>query len=794
MIESQILTLACSAPWRATDKATMRFCWHGHLVWGHLLVAVSAAAADVPSAIEASDATDSHLPQPALKLSPGLTPQAEGEAGRATFITADHISGREDVETVAEGHVEMRRAANTLSADRLTYWPVEDEMEAVGNVRLTKNADIMTGPHLRLQMTDSLGFFDQPHYAIKRMAKNKSPFALPQEPVTATGDASRLDFEGEGHYRLAAATYSTCAPPGRDWYVQADEIRLDYDREVGDASSVKVVFKNAPIFYSPWLSFSLNGRRKSGFLAPTFGSTSTSGLDFTLPWYWNIAPDMDATISARLMTKRGMQVNGEFRYLEPNGATPFENHARVEFLPNDNITHKNRSAYAIIHNQILAPNITGQINVNGASDDTYFTDLSSRLSVTSQTNLVRQGILSYGGGWYSATMQALRYQTLQDPAAPVTVPYYMMPQIMLTAARPDLPAGMAFNFSGEYVNFGHPTLVQGRRAMVYPQVSLPLQTSAFFLTPKVGVHVTRYSLQDQAAGSPDQVSRQVPIVSVDSGVVMERNVDWQGHSLIQTLEPRFYYVKIPYRDQSQIPVYDSGVATFNFTQMFSENRYVGNDRIGDANQITAAAVSRLIDPATGSELMRGAVGQRYYFNSQQVTLPGEAARTDRKTDLLATFSGRVMPRAFLDAGWQYSPSRHETEVVNLGARYQPEINKVVNAGYRFTRDQIKQIDLSAQWPLWGGWYAVTRYNYSIKDHKLIEALGGLEYDGGCWVARLVVHRLATLTGASTSAIFFQLELNGLAQIGSNPIDMLKRNIPGYGIINQPTADPIFGAY
>jgi LPS-assembly protein len=369
----------------------------------------------------------------------------------------------------------------------------------------------------------------------------------------------------------------------------------------------------------------------------------------------------------------------------------------------------------------------------------------------------------------------------------------MLPQATLSVVRPDLPGGLVFNFSGEFVNFGHPTLVEGKRILAYPQISLPLQTSAFFLTPKLGLHVTRYNLQDQGAGVPNQISRQMPIFSVDTGVVMERDVTWQGRSLTQTLEPRLYYVKIPYRDQSQIPVFDSGLADFNFAQMFSENRYVGNDRIGDANQITAATVSRLIDPATGSELVRAAVGQRFYFNSQQVTLPDEVARTDRKTDLLATFSGQVMPKTYLDAGWQYSPSLHHTEVLNLGVRYQPEINKVINAGYRFTRDQIKQIDFSAQWPVFGGWYAIGRYNYSIQDRKLIEGLAGLEYDGGCWVARLVLHRLVTGTGTSSSAMFFQLELNGLARIGSNPVDMLKRNIPGYGVINQPTADPIFGA-
>jgi LPS-assembly protein len=253
-----------------------------------------------------------------------------------------------------------------------------------------------------------------------------------------------------------------------------------------------------------------------------------------------------------------------------------------------------------------------------------------------------------------------------------------------------------------------------------------------------------------------------------------------------------YYVWIPYRDQSKIPVFDSGLADLNFAQMFTENRYSGSDRIGDADQVTAALTSRVIDPATGAEVARGAIGQRFYSNSQRVTLPSEVARTASKTDILAGLSGQVMRHTWVDIGWQYSPSLRHTERHNVGVRYQPEINKVVNAGYRFTRDQIEQIDVSAQWPLSGHWYAVGRYNYSSRENSLIEGLAGVEYDGGCWVARLVLHRLATKTGSASTAIYFQLELNGLARIGSNPVDMLKRNIPGYGIINQPAAAPIFG--
>jgi LPS-assembly protein len=765
----------------------MRFRWYGHLVWGYFLFAVGTAVADEP---RSADAATTDATQSRLTLSHQLNQPGSSQSG-AMFISADHISGHEDVKTVAVGNVEMRRDDTELTSDRLTYWPVEDEMEAVGHVRLTRDTSVMTGPYLRLKVSESLGYLDQPYYQFKEKPKKEaSPLALARKPLTASGEARRLDFEGKNHYRLTSATYSTCAPSRRDWYAEANQITLDYDREVGKASSAKIYFKGTPILYSPWLSFSLNNRRKTGLLAPTYGTTSTGGIDLTLPWYWNIAPNMDATISPRLMSKRGVQFNGEIRYLEPT----FNGETHIEYLPNDRITHTNRSAYSIVHNQILAPGLTGVINFNGASDDTYFTDLSSRLSVTSQTNLLRQGMLAYSGGWWSASIQALRYQTLQDPSAPVTEPYRMLPQALLTAVRPDLPAGLTFNFSGEYVDFSHPTLVEGSRFIAYPQISLPLQTSAIFVTPKIGIHVTRYNLRNQAAGVPDQINREVPIFSVDSGVVMERSVDWLGHSLTQTLEPRFYYVRIPYRDQSQIPVFDTAVADFNFAQMFSENRYAGSDRIGDANQITTAVTSRLIDPNNGGELMRATVGQRFYFNSQKVTLPGEVARTQSRTDLLTTFSGLVMPRTYVDAGWQYSPSIHHTKVFNIGARYEPEIGKVLNAGYRLTRNDIKQIDVSAQWPLFGGWRAVARYNYSIQDRRLVEALGGLEYDGGCWVARIVVHRLATQLGTSSSALFFQLELNGMASLGSNPIDLLKRNIPGYGVINQPTADPIFGAY
>lgn len=713
---------------------------------------------------------------------------AAGDAD-STVIQADRILGRNDVETVAEGGVELRQADSIITADHLKYRHLEDEAEAEGNVRLTRDEDVISGPRMRLRVRDSEGVFEQPHYLIKRLPKTDSPQAQTRQPVAGTGEASRLDFEGEGLYRFTSATYSTCTPPNRDWYVEADEISLDYNHETGEASRSKVVFKDVPIFYWPSVSFSLNHQRRSGLLAPTFGSSTTSGLELTLPWYWNIAPNMDATIAPRVLSRRGIQLNSEFRYLDH----AYNGQARIEYLPGDQVAGTNRSAYAILHNHVLGPGLTGNINLNGVSDDRYFTDLSSKVAMVSQANLLRQGSLTYGAGWWNATLTAQRFQTLQDPAAPVAIPYYRLPQLLLTALRPDLPAGINLGLTGEFVDFHHPTQVIGQRTVLYPQVSLPLQTAAFYVTPKIGMHMTRYSLSRQQTDVPDQLSRQVPIMSVDSGVVFEREVNWFDRALTQTLEPRFYYLNVPVRDQSRMPVFDSGLLDFNFAQIFAENRYGGGDRIGDANQLTAAVVSRLIDPSTGSELMRGAVGQRFYFREQRVTLPGEVARETRKTDLLAAFSGRVLPQTFLDTGWQYSPNFGRTERFNIGGRYQPEFGKVLNAGYRYTRDQVGQIDISGQWPLSGRWYGVGRYNYSLKESRLIEGVAGLEYDAGCWVGRIVLHRLATTTATASTALFVQLELNGLARIGSNPLDLLKRNIAGYGIITQPTADPVFGA-
>ena len=557
------------------------------------------------------------LPDPKLKADTAIKPWlARPGEHLPTFIAAEQIAGTTDVEVVADGNVELRKRNTILQSDRLTYREVADEVEAEGNVILSRDGDHMQGSRMRMQMAESTGFFEQPEYSIRRIKTGSAPTLWTgneERPsadlTTGQGKAERIDFEGDGQYRLSNATYSTCSPAaGRDpdWFVRTTGLQLDYDAEEGTAHDATLVFLGTPILYSPWLNFSLNNERKSGLLTPSGGTTSRGGVEFTQPFYWNIAPNMDATITPRIMSKRGILWGGEFRYLEPNYRGTIEG----QYLGHDQLTGEKRTAYSVAHQQNLGYGFYGTLNLNGVSDDTYFSDLGRSLTATSATNLVRQGTLSYGGGWWSANLLMQSFQTLQDPdQAPVTEPYRRLPQLTISGTRSDLPMGMTFAFGTEYVDFRTPTqgTPEAKRFILYPQLSLPLQTDILSITPKIGLHSTRYTLNDQAAGTPDKLTRTLPVFSVDSGMTFERDFAWLGQSLTQTLEPRLYYLYVPDRDQSKIPVFDSGTTDFNFAQTFAENRYAGGDRIGDANQLNHHA---LLAPAGSGNRYRNRTRRR----------------------------------------------------------------------------------------------------------------------------------------------------------------------------------------
>ncbi len=721
----------------------------------------------------------------------------------ATQISADKVFGRQDVDAVAEGSAVLLRDATRVEGDRLHYFELTDEVEATGQVRVSRGSDEMSGPQARLKVGQQVGVFESPEYSISRPGRPAPPGQelLPgqftprsQQPVTGHGAAEKLYLEGENQFRFTNATWTSCKPDRPDWYLQARELDLDYDANVGEARGGTMYFKGVPLGYLPWADFPLADQRRSGVLSPTFGTSNKVGFDLTVPYYFNLAPNYDDTLTFRYMGRRGAQLRNEARYMTPE----YKGFSFLEYMPEDQVEGRSRYAGNLRHDHNFGGGWSGNLNFAGVSDPRYFIDLSSRLYLTSQTHLPREGRLTYGGGgWWTASGFVQSFQTLQDPktSVKVTEPYKRLPQLTLTANRPELPGGATFLLSSEFVDFSHPTLTKGQRLTAYPQLALPLQTAAFYVTPKIGVHATRYELDRRGTDTGDtSLTRTLPILSVDGGVTFERDTSFGDTDYVQTLEPRVYYLYVPYRDQSQFPNFDSGYYDFNFAQIFAENVYTGGDRISNANQVTTALQSRLIDPASGAEKLLAAIGQRYYLVDQHVSLNKDSpVRTGKQADLLAAFSATFAPKSTIDTAWQYNPRDNWTERFNFGLRFQPAYAKALGVSWRYRRnystvpgspDGFRDLDITGQWPLGGNWYGVGRYNRNLRDHRLTQGIAGVEYNAGCWVFRGVVQHLTTSATDSTRAMFFQLEFNGAGSIGSSPLNVLRRSVPGYAKIND----------
>ncbi|MFA7299621.1 MAG: LPS-assembly protein LptD [Sideroxydans sp.] len=689
------------------------------------------------------------------------------------FISAQRMETRQGEQVEASGEVELRQDGRVINADHLIYEQGKQQLDAEGNVRIEQAATQMSGPALHMDMKQNTGVMEQPQFILGEQA--------------ARGRAESVEMEGNNRYTLHSAAYTTCPAGNDDWLLNVSRLELDRNIQVGVAHHAWVEFKGVPLLYTPWMDFGLNDDKRSGFLGPVLGSTNSGGSEITLPYFWNIAPNLDVTFSPRAISKRGIQFNNEFRYLQP----AYGGQVEADVLARDRVSGRDRTHLALHHSQNLGHGFSAAANINAVSDDDYYRDLANDVSGSAQVNLLREGAVSYNGDWWNASARVQRYQTLQDPLALVAVPYRRQPQINLSARQTLAGANMVL--AGEYVDYRHPTLVNGQRLVLYPSISYALASDpGYFLTPKLGVHYTDYVL-----GSPSaqpNTSRAVPIFSLDSGLIFERNNSFLGSDFVQTLEPRAYYVRIPYRDQASLPNFDSAEAPFSFSQMFSENRFLGSDRVGDANMVTLALTSRVMADNDGSERLRVAVAERFFLETPQVNLVTPSGNTSR-SDILATLGGRVNAAWRLDSQLQYNPNLAYTQNYNLAARYQPEAGKVINLGYRYTRDTLRQLDVSTQWPLLGRWHGVGRFNYSLRDTRILEALGGLEYNAACWAVRLVAQSFTTATNERTTGFFVQLELNDLVQIGSDPLDALRDSVPGYSKLNATTiVKPVEGLH
>jgi LPS-assembly protein len=721
-----------------------------------------ALAAAAPAAAQTAK------PQAASAKAPD--PEAE-----RTVIEADVIDGVSDLEVSARGNAEIRRDDLTIFGETLRYNRETGRAEADGGVRLQRGADRFFGPHLHYNTLDHSGVFEGPSYLLERER-------------TARGSAERIEFLGRERYRLTNANYTTCRPGQEDWRVEAREIELDFEEEEGTASGPRLRFFDTTILASPWAVFPLGDRRRSGLLTPYYAQTSSRGFEFGIPYYWNIAPEYDATFTPVYMAKRGAQLKNQFRYLQ----RPYVGELRFEYLPDDREFGTSREGVSWQHTHHLPRSTTAQIDYNRVSDDRYFTDLATSVKQLSVGNLPQDAHLTHSGSLghaaYSAQLRFQQFQTLQDPLAPIVPPYHRLPQINLSANYNDLAGVFDTALPVEYVRFAHPTLIEGERSSTTPTLAAPFLAPGWFVTPKAGLRYVSYGLTRAGPGQPQAPQMSVGWGSLDSGLVYERDTSAFGEGSTQTLEPRLFYVYIPYRNQDSFPIFDTALADFNYAQLFTENRFVGGDRFGDANQATVSLTSRVLR-ADGQEMLRATLGQRYYFEAERVGLtPTSPLRSLNDSDILASIGGRIGRSWTFDATTQYNRYRQRQERFSTAASYRPEPTKVLNASYRFQRDVLKQVDFSGQWPLYPGWYGVGRYNYSIQDGKLLEGLAGIEYNAGCWVFRAVALRVQAASQVATTAFVIQLEFNGIGTIGTDQaVEILKRNVPGYSVSNPADA-------
>jgi LPS-assembly protein len=698
-----------------------------------------------------------------------------------TTVTAQESFGVDNEFLQAQGNVEMKSPSRQVLADWMRYEVPIETIRARGNVVIRSWQDLVSGPELEYKRDTETGFMKSPSFVLG-LYKGR-------------GSAEELLFTGPDRYRVLTGTYSTCVDEKPAWRLSVGTLDIDESTGVGTAKDARVYLGPLPVMWLPQFTFPLKNDRKSGFLAPTYGSSGNRGFDFQLPYYFNLAPNYDATITPRLMTKRGLMINGQFRYLF---ATPLGGAAGewvAEVLPKDNQAGITRRAENFRHTQFFTPNLTLAVNYNHVSDARYFVDLADFVSITSITTLPRDATLTYRKFDWTFTAKGQRFQTLQDPGAVVLPPYDRVPQ--LSAESPVYRFGASKRFEAQITTdvtrFEYPnaTLPSGYRAYGLGSLAYRYERPGGFVTPKLSLHASRYTLNGEFDDYKNS-TRVLPISSVDAGLFFDRDTRILGSAFRQTLEPRAMFTYIPYRDQSQTPLFDTALADFNQLQLFSENRYVGNDRIGDAAQLSVGVTTRLFDPESQKERLRVTLGERFYLNEQKVTLPGEATRDRNASDILLSAAGRVTDSLYLEASTQYNASEGRTERYSFGLRYSPDRAKTFNLNYRGIRElttlsgnvRVKQIDASLQWPIYRNLYGIGRMNYSLADRRLTEGVIGLEYDGCCYVIRAVGQRLATSTTTATNAFFLQLELIGLARVGANPLDLLRRNIPGYSLLYE----------
>jgi LPS-assembly protein len=745
---------------------------------------VSAAAAEVEPAV------------PALQPSTTLqsVPSGEHVRGRPLILRADELRVRPDLDAVAEGHVEFRRVGTVIRADRLSYDAATDLAVARGSVFVGRDGVNYRGPELHLQLERFEGYFLSPEFEFLTLGSG--------------GHADRLDFLDSSRMQAQRAVYSSCPRDGDgepDWLMRADRVKLDIDANEGIAEGGSLLFLGVPVLALPVLSFPLSDDRKSGWLPPTVVPLdSRNGFTLGVPYYWNIAPNRDATFTPTVYSRLGLALDTEFRYLESSDS----GRINLNLLPHDRIAGRARTAWRFEHEGTLRGGLAYRANLLHVSDNDYWKDFTDVVPTVSPRllplQLQAQQRFDTRLGATELYARVQHWQVLQTGSGSdlIEAPYQRSPQLGLQL-KPGLPLGLRGTLETELNHFTRPdgsasaALPTGWRWHALGQITRPWSDGSAWITPRLSFNNAHYRL-DQPGLARRSASRTVPSASVDAGLVLERDTVWFGRAQRQTLEPRLLYVNTPFRAQADLPNFDSAERDFNTVSIFADNAFTGVDRVSDSHQVTAGVITRLVDAASGAETLRLGLAQRLRLRDQRVVL-GTEPQSSGVSDVLVDATTAVFNPWKFDAALQYNPDSQRVVRSILGARYSPGPFRTLSLGYRLARGLSEQLELGWQWPVYHGQtrpvgasggcggtlYAVGRLNYSLRDTRYTDAIAGVEYDAGCWVGRVVAKRLSTGRSEASTQLLLQIEFVGLSRLGPSPLQVLKDNIPGYRLLREP---------
>ena len=662
------------------------------------------------------------------------------------------------------GSVELQQGPQRIFADQLEYAQDSGNLNASGMVLLQR-------PDLRLAASEV-------DYNLQTRSGHASNAEYRLPGIMARGTAEKAEFTDQAHSSYEDITYTTCAPGNSDWLLSAERLEVDRTEGRGTAHNAKLSFLGAPLAWVPKLTFPIDGRRHSGLLIPTLGYSDKRGVDITVPYYLNLAPNYDLTLSPRIMSKRGFMLGSEFRFLTSHT----EGVIGADYLPNDrdNPEERRRGALSVQTLSRFNPNLSAAIRVNHVSDEVFLRDFGGSLEVTSTSHLERAAELRYDTEAWNALARVQNYQTIDDLLPKADRPYARLPQLAFNLYRQPLNHLLGYELDAEFTRFAKDGgFVEGTRLDLQPGVSLPLREAHYHLVPRASLRYTKYNL-DNATGPDSSPDRLSPIFSLDGGLYYDRSTQLFGNAVTQTLEPRIHYLYVPKHGQDEIPVFDTDEYDFSFDNLFRENRFNGADRLGDANQLTLALTTRFNHQATGREILRANLGSILYFRDREVQLPGIPVDDDQSSALVAELAADFGNGWHTRGGLNWDPHDNEIDQALAQASYRNREGNIINLAYRLRDDINTHTDVGLIWPISNNTRMIGRWNYSLSEERNLETLGGVEYGRCCWKIRALVRQHSAGTGGDDDLGFLlQLELGGLGSFGDNIDSLLNDGIYGY---------------